>query len=164
MRLKENNQKLSSICRDVESRTLTITDLSKLEIEIELVDNFRSLSPLKSIQNSPALFRISTGKILVNNEVFFNRGPIEQFATAMHEIAHAFLNNQGESKSLSIGEEDVEADLLVCKWGFYNELKSERETSYGKEYIDHLSKWQNQEEARKCLNKWQMRRLAGIGK
>jgi hypothetical protein len=89
-----------------------------------------------------------------------------QQAALVHEIAHAALHRQpvvliDPVYRIPLSEEIV-ADLLVCRWGFFSELRQERIVSVGARYCEILELWPRKEELIHEMTIWYLTWLSGV--
>ena len=173
MHINVSSDDLASIGREIESRLGSIPCLSDMSIGVDLLDSFDELPEAltsEAIRYSPAVYRRSTGTVLVNRATF----PFDPDSTASalailsHEIAHAYRHQGGtvhdELQTWGLGE-DEKVDFLLCEWGLHSELKSERGSanSYGSEYCDALDCWRDPKEYCNRMSRFRMKRLSGQG-
>ncbi len=169
MELRESDEALSLICRSIESLTYDISDLKDLVLPVELLANFdkeREAQKSKSIRNSPAAYRQSDMKILVNRSQFFGLKAEIAKIVLIHEVGHAYCHLKGQTfcnhARFAELHEDQVVDLLLCRWGLEEQLIAERKDSYGREYCEALRLWRNETEYIRAMARYRLRRLAGI--
>lgn len=154
---------LERALRAFERRTKSIGPLRALELPVMLLDNFDALAEERSkpsIRPNPALYERSGRRILVNAREFARLSREEGEVVIAHEVAHDVIcTAKRRSRYLS---DDLVADLLVCRWGFCDELMKERQKSYGLSYRDVLELWPNTRQVVRAMYKWELRRRAGI--
>jgi hypothetical protein len=156
MRLEEKDGvSLSSICRAVEQRLSHVPCLSKLNLPVVLADFEKEFPERPWLWENPAGY--CRGRILVNKQVFLRRPAM---AVLVHEIAHAYcdLIDPGLRAQPMYGDlpKDCLADLLVCQWGFEEELVSDRlpDPYYGQEYCEALRSWRNEKDYVDLMKKY----------
>jgi hypothetical protein len=171
MRVNLSSDELASIGEEIQSRLAGIPSLADLSIDVELLESFDDLPEAEfseAYRNTPAAYRRSAGKVLVNKARF----PLERTSSASalailaHEIAHAYLHRGGsvheELHGWGLGE-DEKVDFLLCEWGLIAELKSERgaSDSYGTQYCDALDCWRDPKEYCERMSMFRMKKLSG---
>jgi hypothetical protein len=169
MELRESDEALSYICRSIEGLTEGISDLKDLVLPVELLSNFYKepgAQKSKFIQNSPTVYRLSDRKILVDRSKFFGlKAEIAKIAL-IHEVGHAYCHLKGQAfcnhARFAELHEDQVVDLLLCRWGFEEQLIAERKNSYGKEYCEALRLWRDETKYIKTMARYRLKRLVGI--
>ncbi len=169
MILRETHSSLLCVCRAVERKTSTIGVLSALDVKVELLssfDNEPDAQITQTIRNNPAAYSKHRGWILVNGRCFFKLPNNLQEIVLIHEAGHAYLHlvNSAyrEKPRFATLNEDYIVDLLLCRWGFKEELIIERAESYGKEYCDALHLWSDETKYIEAMHLHHMKKLVGI--
>ncbi len=174
MRLAESDPALSSVNRAVEERTRGIDTLAALELPVVLLPDFDCLPEVESsnkYRETPAAYRPSEGRILINGSKFLSLEPDIAQAVLAHEVAHAVCHRDSivMRDDLTYGipvivSEDIVADLLACRWGFSEGLRKERikQAFYGSEYCEILALWQDETQFVHQMFVWHQQRMAGI--
>jgi hypothetical protein len=159
-------ERMNQVCRELASRSAYIAMVTGLELPITLLDNFDSVSNIKTpLLNECALYRHSTREILINYSRFAGQTISNQYAILAHEIGHAIAKRDRIMEvnydyiMLAPYGAEYYADRIACLLGFLEELKSDRRISYGEEYAAILDKWQNEKEFVWALVPWNMKRL-----
>ena len=147
----------------VESTLCKVEELVNLTVPVTALADFDRLPEAQAstaMKDTPAAFRLSTGEILINDRTFRLLDGREQRAMIAHETAHAFLKKTG--RSLPFGE-DVEADILACRWGFTEELAALRRKDF-QAWADCLERLEvdGENATRECLNRLHTLHTAGI--
>lgn len=169
MKLAESDSALSEVCRAIEIRLARFENLSDLALPVALLSNFDSLPEAQtnaSYLSTPAAYQRSERRIIVNGQQFLPLCLDMQQAALAHEIAHAVYHRNpivlsDPEYGIPLTEEIV-ADLLVCKWGFFVELRQERFQSYGARYCQILELWPEEESFVREMTIWHQQRLSGI--
>ncbi len=165
--LTESSKEITDVCKSVEKALAEISELNGLSLTVRLLKNFDDLLEADEspwIKNTGVIYRNATQTIYVYRRTFSLLPDQVQEATFVHEIARAFINHNSLMDTLTKYEkfgEESHADYLVCKWGFFEGLKSERMSSYGQYYIKALNKWRDENECIKAMNLWHARKNAG---
>jgi hypothetical protein len=145
MKLIESDPKLSYACRIVEEMCSSIAELSKLEIAVFLLPNFDNYPHQNNpYKKQPSLYVKSENRIMVNENKFFSEDIRVQAMILLHEVAHGF-REQIKPKLLDYYEraglhEDPIVDLLICQWGFKEQLIFARKDMYGQRYCEALAR------------------------
>lgn len=169
MTLCESDTWISELCRTIENRLRNVTILNKLKIPIiihETFDNLPEAQTQKTITKTYAAYRCSTNEIYINCKLFQDLPLSIQEGALAHEIGHAVCHRDQllvttHKKYQLIGDEYL-ADHFACSWGFFEELKKERQVSYGASYVDALSKWENESEFYDAFTKWHNKKYSGF--
>jgi hypothetical protein len=169
MNLRESDAKLKDVCRLFEKRVVDVQELQNLMLEVELLTSFDNFSEasIRKIARNPAAYHKSTNKIYVNSTTFFSYTKDIQEALIAHEVGHAIrILTEASPETVELVvlieiDECIIADRLACIWGYFEPLKRERLNSYGQEYVNCLSLWQDRETFNKCMGVWRIRRLSG---
>ncbi len=168
VQLQEAAPGLEGVCRAVEARTRHVPELARLLLPVVLLPDFDTIPEAQSsgaTRASAAAYQLSDRRILINAAKFFQLASNVGEAVVAHEVGHAVCHRDAvmsrtpEYASLS---ECIVADLLACRWGFFDGLKAERLQSYGSEYCEALELWQNQPEFLGRMLRYYQRRLAGL--
>lgn len=167
LKLNESTPSLASVCRAVEKRTREVAELSALSLPIVLLSDFEGLPKTQAgnaIRLNPAVYQRLQQRILINGSKFDPLDPDVAQAVIAHEIGHAVCHRDSlmERPAYRSLYECIVAELLACKWGFFDELKKDRLESYGSKYCEILELWQDGLEFVSRMDRWYQRRLAGI--
>jgi len=167
MKLIESDSRLSEVCRAVEVHVRNVSDLATLELSVVLLADFDSLpgAEFRGIRLSPTAYQPEERRILVNCARFFSLPRDVSEAVLGHEIGHAVCHRdsvmQREPRYRHLSE-CIVADLLACKWSFFEGLRRERLESNGPRYCEILKLWPNKGEFVRSMTIWCQQRLAGI--
>jgi hypothetical protein len=171
MRLVETDLRLSKNCRAVEMRTQGISDTARLELPVVLLANFDSLPDSTATdRRSPCAYQVRENRIIVNTSRFFDLENDVAEAALAHEAAHGLYHRDRIVKRCMflgipmLASEEVVADLLACRWGFFEGLKKERLQSYGSQYCKILELWPNEEVFLRGMTMFEQQCLAGVGR
>ncbi len=167
MVLKESDHKLSPLCREFESRTVSVSTLACLDVPVLLTPDFTAEPESETshgIRNDSAAYRRSLGSILINDSNFWELEFDVQMAVLAHEVGHAVCHRKNlmEAEAYKLIHECQVADLLACRWGFHGSLRKEREKSYGHRYCKALDLWQDEQAYVARMARWHQQRLAGL--
>jgi hypothetical protein len=162
MKLIESDSCIATVCRELESRLGNQAVLEAVTLNIDVLDNFDNLKENNNIDT--AKYQKSTKKVLVNRIPFLALPSSIQQATIAHEIGHAVDHRDklSEQKRFIEFSDEIVVDLLVCQWGLFNELASERLNSYGHKYVEALGEWQNEDAFIKAMTIWYRQKMSGL--
>lgn len=165
--LTESSKEITDVCESIEKALVEISELNGLSLTVRLLENFDDHLEADEnpwIKNTGVIYRNATQTIYVYHRTFSLLPDQVQEAAFVHEIARAFINHDSLmdilTKYAKFGEEFL-ADYLVCKWGFFEGLRTERMSSYGQYYIKALIKYRDENEYIKAMNLWYARKNAG---
>jgi hypothetical protein len=169
MKLSESDSSLCSLCRATELRLASAEELTDLVLSVVLLPDFESLPEAKissAYRFTPAAYQRRERRIILHQGLFSALSSDVQQAALVHEIAHAALQRQpvvliDPVYRIPLSEEIV-ADLLVCRWGFFSELRQERIVSVGARYCEILELWPRKEELIHEMTIWYQTRLSGV--
>lgn len=168
MKLVESAPSLTEVCRAVEIGVQDVDDLATLELPVVLLPDFDSLSEAKSsdaVRRSPAAYQLRERRILVNSVAFFHLPTDVAEAALAHEIGHSVCHRHSLMQRVrsyrELGE-CIVADLLACRWGFFDGLRKERLGSYGEQYCKILELWPNEDEFARRMAEWYQWYLTGL--
>jgi hypothetical protein len=158
MKLNETDGSLSDICRTVEKSVAEVDCLRAVQLPVKLLADFDSLGP-PITPRDPTAYNRPSHTILVNASTFFSfpRGNA-QFALA-HEIGH-HTHDVGittSSTEFSGVHSCLVADWLAAKWGFEQELRTERLKSRGEEYCEQMSRLTSEDKFLAWVIDWERR-------
>jgi hypothetical protein len=169
MKLSESHSSLSSLCRAVEIRLRFVDALAGLNLPIVMLPDFESLPESKdsaTVRDTPFAYQRREKRIIVNGDLFPSLASDVCEAALAHEIAHALYHRSPiviKDPQFSIAlDEEIVADLLVCRWGFLDELNKERFQSYGAKYCNILKLWRQEDVFAREMTIWHQQHLAGI--
>ena len=133
MKLSESDSSLSSLCREVEIRLRSVDALDDLDLPVVMLPNFESLPESKdspTARYTPAAYQRLEKRIVVNGDVFPSLPSDVCEAALAHEIAHALYHRSPiiirDPQSGIALDEEIVADLLACRWCFFDELTEDR--------------------------------------
>jgi len=173
LKLAESDPSLSTLCRAVEVRVQSVHELAGLELPVVLLRNFDSVPELSSFPEgkvrdayrlSPAMYQAQTQRVLVNAAGFFSLPRDIAEAVLAHEVGHAVCHRDSimaQPRYRPLLCECIVADLLACKWGFFEGLRNERLERYGLAYCKVLELWSNEDEFLTCMTRWHLNVLSG---
>src|SRR5580765_2158015 len=169
--LRESTPIIGPLCRSVEHRLASISDVGGLNLAIDLLPNFDGVpEAAKSprLKQTSAFYRPSIQTIFLNAPEFVSLPPGVQEAVLAHEIAHAVAKRDGLMEKTPAyqefgpyGEEFL-VDRLACKWGFFDGVRAERTASYGEAYVAALHKWEDEQAYIVAMHGWHLKKRAGI--
>ena len=165
--LTESSKEITDVCESIEKALVEISELNGLSLTVRLLENFDDHLEADEnswIKNTGVIYQNATQTIYVYHRTFSLLPDQVQEAAFVHEIARAFINHDSLmdilTKYAKFGEEFL-ADYLVCKWGFFEGLRTERMSSYGQYYIKALIKYRDENEYIKAMYLWHARKNAG---
>jgi len=167
LRLCEVDARLAPLCRQFESETVSIADLDGLAIPVILKENFLNEPEAKLsavIASDQAFYRLSQRSIFINDSTFWSLPEKVTTAVLAHEVGHAVSHRDGLEARAPFAELSrcQVADLLACRWGFYEALREERAAYYGESYAEALALWPDENAFARAMARWRMQRLAGL--
>jgi Zn-dependent protease with chaperone function len=168
LKLDESTPSLSAICRAVEARLEGVEELASLKLPLVLLPDFDSLPEANlaaAIRLTPTAYQRLERRILVNAATFSTLQEDVAEAVLAHEIGHALCHRDSIMERATdyrfLGE-CIVADLLACKWGFFDALKKERLKSNGPQYSQILGLWSDEGEFVRRMTEWYQVRLCGL--
>ena len=165
MKLIESDSSLSATCRAVEVRLAGVGDLAGLELPVVLLPDFEDVPEAKrsvAIRRTPAAYRPSEGKIFVNQARFSLLPADVAEAVIAHEIGHAVSHRDSLAQKYPELSDCMVADLLACRWSFFEGLRKERFESNGQKYCELLDLWSDESKYVRGMAVYYQRRLAGL--
>jgi Zn-dependent protease with chaperone function len=149
-------------------RLENVEDLDSFELPVVLLPDFGSLPEAHShpaVRLTPAAYQVRERRIVVNGPAFFVLEADVAEAVLAHEIGHgAYHRDSSTIRTNRYGMlgECIVADLLACRWGFFEGLRKERLQSYGLQYCQILELWPNESEYIARMETWYQCWLAGL--
>ena len=166
--LTDSSKEITDVCESIEKALVEISEFNGLSLMVRLLVNFDDLLETDEknswIKNTGVIYRNATQTIYVYRRTFSLLPNQVQEAAFVHEIARALVNHDSLMDILTKYEkfgEELLADYLVCKWGFFEGLRAERMSSYGQHYIEALTKYRDENEYIKAMYLWHARKNAG---
>lgn len=170
--LIEDSPCATNLCRSLEAKLQKKPELFGMCIPVETLDNFDDFPESQTsdvYKNSTAVYRQSTKTIYLNRARFFGQDDDIQEAIVAHEIGHALAhrdslikNNLAYSQLDPVSAEEYLADRLACLWGFFDGLRKERLSSYGRKYVEGLELWQDEASYIDAMVRWHTLKHAGL--
>lgn len=155
----------------LEESQASVADLNGFTLPLVVKPDFLNEPEAKAsrvIANDLSFYRPSQRTVFINDSKFWAVPAEEQLAIIAHEIGHALSHRDGiESQPTFEGVHSCQvADLLACRWGFYDALSSARRRDYGPQwgprYTAALAQWKDQAAFAEAMARWRNQRLAAI--
>ncbi len=167
LHLRETDEHLAQLCREFERRVASVADLDQLELPVVLKATFQDEPEAREsrvIATDQASYRHSLKSVFINNSTFWLLPEDQRLGVVAHEVGHAVSDRDAlRSRSPFRMLSDCQvADLLACRWGFYDALRHERASYYGQPYGDALALWQDEKAYASAMTQWYQQRLAGL--
>jgi hypothetical protein len=161
--------RIRAVCDEIEAAVGSVAGIPPISgtLEVEILSDFLTLAAAcddgtpqgkvlrQFYERSPAVFQKSTGKVLINETVFFADEVWAQRATLAHEAAHAIRHLAGIDGGY---DDEPLTDILGCRLGFSEELVRERRRA-APARADALLLWEDEMACLAAFERWRQDNL-----